>query len=98
MAYPAASAALVDGLCAVAGLAFDSAALHGAADATFRQVDELISRSEEHAAMVRKLERTVDVAEGNPLDVGGELPTGDELAAELERFLRERPDRSPGEG
>ena len=40
-------------------------------------------------------ERSVDAAEGNPLDVGT-LPTGDELAAELERYLRdERSDGSP---
>ncbi len=38
--------------------------------------------------MVRQLEHSVDTAEGNPLDVG-ELPTGDELAAELERYLRD---------
>ena len=38
--------------------------------------------------MVRQLEHSVDTAEGNPLDVG-QLPTGDELAAELERYLRD---------
>jgi len=43
--------------------------------------------------MVHQLERSVDEAEGNPLDVG-QMPTGDELAVELERYLRER--RSEG--
>ena len=37
--------------------------------------------------MVRKLEASIDASEGNPLGVD-EVPTGDELAAELERFLR----------
>ena len=46
--------------------------------------------------MVRQLERSVDAAEGNPLDVGT-LPTGDELAAELERYLRDER-RDPGDG
>jgi hypothetical protein len=47
-------------------------------------------------AMVRQLEHSVDTAEGNPLDVG-QLPTGDELAAELERYLRdERGERGDG--
>ena len=38
-------------------------------------------------AMVRALESTLDATEGNTLGVE-ELPTGDELAAELEQFLR----------
>jgi hypothetical protein len=88
MAFPSASAALLDGLSAVAGLSVDAMTLHTAADASLRQVDELISKSTEHTAMVRQLEHSVDTAEGNPLDVG-QLPTGDELAAELERYLRD---------
>jgi hypothetical protein len=96
MAFPSASAALLDGLAAVAGLSVDATGLHTAADASLRQVDELISKSSEHTAMVRQLEHSVDTAEGNPLDVG-ELPTGDELAAELERYLRSEPGDT-GEG
>jgi hypothetical protein len=88
MSFPSASAALLDGLAAVAGLSVDATPLHTAADASLRQVDELISKSSEHTAMVRQLEHSVDTAEGNPLEVG-ELPTGDELAAELERYLRD---------
>jgi PAC2 family len=89
MAFPAASAALLDGLATVADLSIDSAELHGSGDATLRKVDELIAKSAEHMSMVRQLEHSVDEAEGNPLDVG-QLPTGDELAAELERYLRGR--------
>ena len=37
--------------------------------------------------MVRALETTMDATEGNTLGVD-ELPSGDELAAELEQFLR----------
>src|SRR5580693_1543683 len=88
MSFPSASAALLDGLAAVAGLSVDSTELHTAADASLQQVDDLIAKSAEHTAMVRQLERSVDAAEGNPLDVGT-LPTGDELAAELERYLRD---------
>jgi hypothetical protein len=47
--------------------------------------------------MVRQLEEIVDTAEPTetqtPLDLGG-LPSGDELAAELQEFLRQRPDDS----
>lgn len=71
----------------MAGLSFDSSDLHRAADASRRQVDEVISANSEHVAMVRKLEKTVDAAEGNPLGIDN-LPSGDELAAELEQFLR----------
>jgi hypothetical protein len=87
MTFPSAGAALLDGLSAVAGLSIDSSELHTSADSTLRQVDELIAKSDEHISMVRQLERTVDTAEGNPLDIG-QVPTGDELAAELERYLR----------
>jgi hypothetical protein len=87
MAFPAASAALLDGLAAMTGLSIDSSTLHGAGDAALRKVDELIAKSDEHTSMVRQLELSVDEAEGNPLDVG-QMPTGDELAAELERYLR----------
>jgi proteasome assembly chaperone (PAC2) family protein len=87
MPYPAASAALVDGLASVAGLTLDSTALHAAADVTRSRVDELISQSTEHKAMVSQLEDNIDAAEGTPLDLGP-LPSGDEIAAELERYLR----------
>ncbi|HVC70272.1 MAG TPA: PAC2 family protein [Acidimicrobiales bacterium] len=102
MAFPSASAALLDGLAAVSGLSVDASPLHTAADASLRQVDDLISKSGEHTAMVRQLEHSVDTAEGNPLDIG-ELPTGDELAAELERYLRDEREEhgepgDPGDG
>lgn len=87
MAFPSAGAALLDGLASVAGLSIDSSALHTAGDTTLGQVDSLIAKSDEHTSMVRQLERNVDAAEGNPLDIG-QVPTGDELAAELERYLR----------
>ena len=87
MSFPSASAALLDGLSSVADLALDSTELHTAADSSLRQVDELIAKSSEHTSMVRQLERSVDAAEGTPLDVGT-IPTGEELADELERYLR----------
>lgn len=95
MAFPAASAALLDGLAAVADLSIDTAELHTAADSSRQQVDELISKSSEHGDLVHQLERNVDTAEGNPLDIG-QMPTADELAAELERYLRD--DRTDGGG
>ncbi len=82
MPYPAASAALVEGLGSVAGLVLPTRDLHEAAARTSSRIDELIAASEEHRTMVSQLEAQVDSME--PF----ELPSGDELAAELERFLR----------
>jgi proteasome assembly chaperone (PAC2) family protein len=92
MPFPEASAALVEGLAVMAGLTLDSAALRHAADSSRRQVDQLIADNNEHQAMVRKLEENIDASEGNAMGVD-EVPSGDEIAAELEEFLRgEGPD------
>jgi hypothetical protein len=50
-------------------------------------VDQLIADNDEHQAMVRKLEENIDASEGNAMGVD-EVPTGEEIAAELEKFLR----------
>ncbi|MEI8051980.1 MAG: PAC2 family protein [Actinomycetes bacterium] len=87
MPFPQASVALVEGLAEISGLDLDTADLIDAADASRRQVDELVASNPEHLAMVRALETSLDATEGNPLGVD-HIPTGDELAAELEQFLR----------
>jgi predicted ATP-grasp superfamily ATP-dependent carboligase len=87
MPFPEASAALVEGLAGIAGLTFDSTALRRAADSSRRQVDQLIADNLEHQAMVRNLEESIDASEGNAMGVG-EVPSGDEIAAELEEYLR----------
>ncbi|MBV8462225.1 MAG: PAC2 family protein [Acidimicrobiales bacterium] len=87
MPFPEASAALIEGLAAVAGLTLGSSALRRAADSSRRQVDQLIADNSEHLAMVRKLEESIDASEGNAMGVEA-VPSGDEIAAELERFLR----------
>jgi proteasome assembly chaperone (PAC2) family protein len=87
MPFPQASQALVDGLNAIAEVSFDVTELASEADSSRHQVDDLIASNPEHVAMVRALESTLDATEGNTLGVD-ELPTGDELAAELEQFLR----------
>jgi proteasome assembly chaperone (PAC2) family protein len=87
MAFAPASAALVDGLATLASLKLDTSSLVTAADSSLRQVDELITKSSEHLELVRQLERNLDATEGNPLDIG-QIPTADELGAELERYLR----------
>ncbi len=85
MPYPAAALALLDGLAALTGLTVERGALREAASATRAQIDELIARSDEHTQLVAQLEARFD-ADAAPTG----LPSGDELAAELERYLRER--------
>lgn len=86
MPYPAASAALLDGLAELAELELDTSSLHAAAATSHAQIEQLIAGSEEHAALVRQLEAQLDQEQN--LGGLGNLPSGDELAAELERFLR----------
>lgn len=89
MPYPAASEALLDKLTELTGIAVDTSEVHTAATNTLAQLDQLISGSSEHSAMVRQLEQqdddeTTTVAAFDLSD----LPSGEEIAAELERFLR----------
>ena len=86
MPYPEASALLLEGLKDIAGITVDTADLRVAADATRVRLDELVAESEEHSAMVRQLEAQVDAETAGPL----ETTSGDQLAAEVERFLRDQ--------
>jgi hypothetical protein len=88
MPYPEASAALIEGLCAVTGVVLDASSVRAAGEASRRQVDELIGSNPEHLDMVRRLETDLDSEESNPMGLDGEVPSGDEIAAELEQFLK----------
>lgn len=93
MPYPAASARLVEGLHEVAELDFDVAGLDRDAEATTTRLNELVADSAEHQELVRELERHVDADTGEESDDGEiEFRSGDELAEEFERFLREQGD------
>jgi len=90
--YPDASIQLLEGLTKVAGLAVDASELREAADETRRRLDDLASNSAQHRTLVRQLESQFDseAADQTALIAGwGNLPSGDELAAELEKFLRD---------
>lgn len=100
MPYPPASLQLLGGLATVAGIQVASPELAEAAAATLQHLDEVTANSIQHSALVRQLEAQVDA---DPAEAGdgestgqeqateagwGILPTGDELAAEVERFLK----------
>ena len=92
MPYPDAAASLVDGLAALAGLRLDATPLREAARVLRVRLDGLVADNPEHQAMVSQLEASVDaeLASEPASGLGGvEVPSGDELAAEVERFLRD---------
>ncbi len=87
MPYPAAGLALIESLEQVGQVHFGTGTLAAEAEAARARLDTLIADSEEHQELVRQLEGQVDAqaeADGRP------LPSGEELAAELERFLRDQ--------
>jgi hypothetical protein len=98
MPYPDASVGLLDRLARLAGVSVDLTELKAAAAVTRDRIDGLIAQNPEHTAMVEGLERQLEaeLADGPSSDAGGHppmdldnLPSGDEIAAELQRFLRE---------
>jgi predicted ATP-grasp superfamily ATP-dependent carboligase len=88
---PRAAKALVDRLADLLGADVDSAELDEAAESYAQQVSEAVASDEDTAAYVQELERRVD-----ELAEEGELPSGDAIAAELTRYLRQR-DREQGD-
>jgi proteasome assembly chaperone (PAC2) family protein len=88
---PKAAAALCGRLGDLLGAEIDTAELDTAAEAYVRQVSEAIATDEETAAYVEELERRADEIDES------DIPSGDTLAAELSRFLRER-DEQGGSG
>jgi hypothetical protein len=91
MSYPAASLALLTGLSEVAGLVVDAAAIRQETIIQRQRLDQLVASNDEHRAMVSQLEELYDQAKQQTdlLGTGG-IPTGDELAAEFEQFLRDQ--------
>jgi predicted ATP-grasp superfamily ATP-dependent carboligase len=82
---PRAAKALVDRLAELLEADVDTAELDEAADAYAQQVSEAVASDEETSAYVQELERRVD-----ELAEEADLPSGDAIAAELTRFLRDR--------
>ncbi|MFZ9629946.1 MAG: proteasome assembly chaperone family protein, partial [Ilumatobacteraceae bacterium] len=94
MAYPAASVALLHALHDVTGIAVEMTSLESEAIAQQRRIDRLIEGNDEHVSMLRQLEAAYDssVTESDSFSAQGPLPTGDDIAAEFERFLRDQAD------
>src|SRR5918911_4151674 len=82
---PRAALALCERLAGLVGGEIDTAELEEAAESYARQVTEAVAADEETAAYVEELEQRTDSLEWEQ-----NLPSGDTIAAELTRFLRER--------
>jgi len=102
--YPAAAEVLLDAISRAGGLSLPAGELREQAESTRAEIEEQVRESQEVGAVVRALETQYDAYLGarsreNLLAREGEdLPTADELGAELERFLAERSRREEPEG
>jgi proteasome assembly chaperone (PAC2) family protein len=90
---PRAALALCERLRGLIGAELDTAELEEASTAYAEQVSEAVATDAETAAYVEELERRVDT-----LDQAEDLPSGDSIAAELTRYLREHDERTRGDG
>jgi predicted ATP-grasp superfamily ATP-dependent carboligase len=99
--YPAAAAQLVREVAKAGGLQLPVDALDEAAVVTRAALDEQVAGAPEVAEVVRQLEEQYDafvsgrgrslLVDGQDQIVEADLPTADELGAELERFLAQQP-------
>lgn len=102
-AYPAAAEALLGHVARTGALQIPLEALTEAAAEVNSKVDEQVNASQEVAQVVTALERQYDSwveAQENRslLAQDGELPSGEELGAEFERFLAQQAGENLGDG
>jgi hypothetical protein len=85
--HPPAALALAERIAGALGVNIDTTELRAAATLHLEQVAEAVAEHDDAASMVTALEEMVDAGEDDE-----ELPTGDDLAAEIEHFLEARRD------
>jgi len=94
--YPAAALAALDSVTVATGLIFAGDDLREENREYLAKVDDQVGGNEELGRMLRGLEERYDAymagsTLATPIIHTGDLPSADELAAELERFLANRP-------
>lgn len=82
---PAVALSMVRAVVAILGTSVDTTELEGAAKLHREQIDEAVREHPEATGMVSALETQVDAGEDE-----GELPSGEDIAEEIERYLRQR--------
>jgi predicted ATP-grasp superfamily ATP-dependent carboligase len=93
--YPDAAHTLLDSAARAADLSLPIEALARAAEVFRGDIDRQIAENEEVNAVVRRLEQQYDeltTRGGGLLTDGARLPTADELGAEFEKYLSNRPE------
>ncbi len=98
--YPSGAEQALASVARSTGLMLPLEQLHAASELISADIDRQIKQSEEASALVRTLEQQYDAQQRERQGSGtaprpGPIPTADELAAELERFLAEQP--KPGD-
>ena len=92
MPYPASSLALLDGFAEVTGIALAAEGLRAEVEPQRQRIDESISDNAERESMLHQLEQIYDATIEDEVTPGPELEmqSGDELADEIQRFLRDQ--------
>ena len=97
--YPEAARTLLTALATAGDLALPTEALAQAAEVVRGDVDRQIAGTDEVTTLVHRLEQQYDdltsTRGGSLLAEGTRLPTADELGAEFEKYLSDRPDGEP---
>lgn len=96
--YPPAAELLLASVRTISGLTLPASTLADAAESAREQLDQQVAGSPEVAQVVHALEEQYDAfvhAAGRSLLAAqeGGLPTADQLGAEVEKFLAQRPDK-----
>jgi hypothetical protein len=94
--YPAAALAAMDSITVATGLVFDGDGIREENREYLTKVEDQVSGSDDLSRMLEGLEERYDsymagATQATPIIHTGDLPSADELAAELERFLANRP-------
>jgi PAC2 family len=101
--YPQAARVLLDHVGLAAGLYLPTETVTKAAERTEAEIAEQVAGSDEVRQVVEALEQQYDMvasgrAERSSMGLSGQLPSADELAAEVERFLAGQDDEDDGRG
>jgi hypothetical protein len=101
--YPQAARVLLDHVGLAAGLYLPTETVSAAAEKTEAEIAEQVAGSDEVRQVVEALERQYDMVasgrgERSSMGLSGELPSADELAAEVERFLAGQDEDDDGRG
>jgi hypothetical protein len=96
--YPSAALVLLGEVCEFAGLDLPGVDVRVASERTQEAIEKQVAESAEVAELVRALEQQYDAAaeeqKNGLLAEGEDMPTGDELAAQFERFLADQQGKS----